>query len=96
MGSWFAIVSPDTQNDKDRFCTGSRDADAVSCRSFESGAAVYETNIKTALWQAYDIPGNNGRLLYFAGFGRFLAVRSPNRLHRKQRMQRTDTRKTRA
>ncbi|MBQ8926940.1 MAG: hypothetical protein IJ055_01520 [Oscillospiraceae bacterium] len=34
---------------------------------------MYESKIRTALWWAYDIPGNIGWILYFAGFGRFLA-----------------------
>ena len=34
---------------------------------------MYESKIKTALWWAYDIPGNTGWILYFIGFGRFAA-----------------------
>ncbi|MBR2284116.1 MAG: hypothetical protein IJ874_06835 [Ruminococcus sp.] len=34
---------------------------------------MYESNIRTALWWAYDIPGNIGWILYFIGFGRFIA-----------------------
>lgn len=34
---------------------------------------MYESNIKTALWWAYDIPGNIGWILYFIGFGKFIA-----------------------
>ena len=34
---------------------------------------MYETNIKTALWWAYDIPGNIGWILYFIGFWKFIA-----------------------
>ena len=34
---------------------------------------MYETKIKTALWWAYDIPGNIGWILYFIGFGKFIA-----------------------
>lgn len=34
---------------------------------------MYESNIKTALWMAYDLPGNIGWILYFIGFGRFAA-----------------------
>ena len=33
---------------------------------------MYETHIKTALWWAYDIPGNLGWILYLAGLGKFL------------------------
>ena len=34
---------------------------------------MYESKIKTALWWAYDIPGNIGWIIYFTGFGRFIA-----------------------
>ena len=34
---------------------------------------MYETKIKTALWWAYDIPGNIGWILYFIGYGKFIA-----------------------
>ena len=34
---------------------------------------MYESKIKTALWWAYDIPGNTGWILYFIGFGKFAA-----------------------
>ena len=34
---------------------------------------MYETKIKTALWWAYDIPGNIGWILYFIGYGKFTA-----------------------
>ena len=34
---------------------------------------MYETNIRTALWWAYDIKGNIGWILYYIGFGRFIA-----------------------
>ena len=33
---------------------------------------MYESNIKTALWWTYDIPGNIGWILYYIGFWRFL------------------------
>ena len=33
---------------------------------------MYESNIKNALWWAYDIPGNLGWILYLAGLGKFL------------------------
>lgn len=34
---------------------------------------MYETKIRTGLWWAYDIPGNIGWILYFIGFGKFIA-----------------------
>ena len=34
---------------------------------------MYETKIKTALWWAYDSPGNIGWILYFIGYGKFTA-----------------------
>ena len=34
---------------------------------------MYETKIKTALWWAYDIPGNIGWILYLIGFWKFAA-----------------------
>lgn len=34
---------------------------------------MYETKLRTALWWAYDIPGNIGWILYFVGFIRFIA-----------------------
>ena len=34
---------------------------------------MYETKIKTAMWWAYDIPGNIGWILYFIGCGKFIA-----------------------
>lgn len=34
---------------------------------------MYESKIRTALWWAYDIPGNIGWIIYLIGFGRFLA-----------------------
>lgn len=34
---------------------------------------MYVSQIKDALWWAYDIPGNIGWILYFVGLGRYLA-----------------------
>lgn len=41
---------------------------------------MYESKIRTALWMAYDLPGNIGWLLYFVGLGHGgLAVLQPEK-----------------